>query len=198
MSVTAKKKTRAVDLKAIPLPEKPGLSEEHLAHLRTSGISDETIQLANLYTERLGTRIAGLLHWTRWQTSLGTAIVFPFFIQGRPDPVMYRVRPDQPRSRVKRGKKKLVKYEQPKDVAVLPYFPPRARTHGWYQDAARPLYWVEGEKKGLVLDQLGYAAIAGTGVDGFHDVEHRDEHDAWRLHEAIRDGVTIAGRDHYI
>lgn len=188
----------SAELKVIPLPDKRELSEEHLEHLRTSGLTSETLELASVYTERAGAKIAGLLHWNRWQSSLGTAIIFPFFVPSKSDPVMYRARPDRPRSKVTKGKRKPVKYEQPKDVAVLPYFPPRTRRDGLLKSADAPLLWVEGEKKGLLLDQLGYAAIAGTGVWAFHDVEHRDAEGTWQLHPVIREHTTIAGREHRI
>jgi hypothetical protein len=177
----------------VPIPEARELSDAHREHLRGSGLSDETLDLAKLYTERTSTRVAELLSWTRWPH--GTALVFPFFVPGKLDPVMYRVRPSAPRIN-KAGKS--IKYEQPKGIQVAPYFPPRARTSGAYADAARPVLWTEGEKKSLLLDQLGYAAVGGTGVSCFHDAEHRYDTGAWRLHALLREHVTLAGREHRI
>lgn len=175
------------------LPDVRSLTDAHREHLRGSGLSDETLEFAKLYTERTPSRVADMLGWKAWRN--GEALVFPFFLPGGTDPVMCRVRPSRPRET---SGGKLVKYEQPKGVQVVPFFPPRARIGGWLSDATRPLLWVEGEKKALLLDQLGFAAVGGTGVSCFHDAKHRQDLGAWRLSDPIREHVTSAGRAHLI
>lgn len=177
----------------VAMPENRSLTEAHREHLHASGLSDETLKLAELYSERIGSRIADMLSWKSWKN--GEALVFPFFLPGSSGPVMYRVRPSRPRET---SGGKLVKYEQPKGVQVAPYLPPRARIGGWLSDASRPLLWVEGEKKALLLDQLGYATVGGTGVSCFHDATHRRDSGAWRLSEPLREHITSAGRAHLI
>lgn len=185
--------------KVISLPSKLELSPEHLEHLRTSGLSDETLRLAQVHSEADPKRIAEHLGWKRWPKARGAGIVFPFFRPGTAEPYACRVRPDRPR-RNQEGKP--VKYEQPKrdhlGYGVIPYFPPRSVSRGSLDVAGVPLYWTEGEKKALLLDQLGYATIGGCGVSCFHDVEHRDAEGEYRLHEWIREHVALGGREHRI
>jgi hypothetical protein len=182
------------------LPVERKLSDAHREHLRTSGLTDETLDLAQLYSERRPAALAELLCWKAWPTSRGDGLVFPFLLPGSDAPVMYRVRPTRPRTYTSEtsGKTKTIKYEQPKDVHVEPYLTPRARAGGWYADVEKPLVWLEGEKKALLVDQLGYAAIGGTGVFCFHDAKHKDEQGVWRVHGTIRDHVALAGRTHLI
>lgn len=174
----------------VALPERRELSAAHREHLHGSGLSDETIELARLYTEKRPAVIASMLGWKAWRN--GEGLIFPFFLPGRDEPVMARVRPTKPRTTGPKGK--LVKYEQPKDVNVAPYFPPRARKGGWLRDVARPLLVVEGEKKALLLDQLGFATVGGTGVSAFHDADLRHETGSWRLAPLLLQHATVAGR----
>lgn len=181
---------------APPLPNDSALSAEHREHLRKSGLTDVTIAAARVYSEADGKRVAELINWKAWRH--GPVLVLPFFEPGKADPVMYRVRPDKPRSRMDKGKAKLVKYEQPSDVRVQPYFPPNTRRGGWLQDATRPLLWTEGEKKALLLDQLGYATIGGTGITCFHQHREDKENDPYVIHAKTREHVALAGRVHVI
>lgn len=184
-----------------PLPHVRELSSSHREHLRTSGLSDQTLVLAGIYTERAPARMAELLGKSpALCRKLGTAIVFPFLAPGQEKPLLCRLRPDRPRQgpRSRSGKRKLVKYEQPAGTGTLPYFPPRSRTEGRYQDRSAAVLWTEGEKKTLLLDQLGYAVVGAVGVSCFHDASHRQEHDAYRLHALLREHVLLAGRDHRI
>ena len=179
-----------------PLPKGRDLSAEHREHLRGSGLSDVTIGAAQVYTETTASKVAEILRWSKWDR--GTALVFPFFMPGRAEPVMYRVRPERPLSARREGKTVVRKYEQPKGVPVLPFYPPNTRRGGWLADTSRPMLWVEGEKKALALDQLGHATIGGTGVWAFHDVARRDAEDLWAIHPAILEHANLAGREHRI
>jgi hypothetical protein len=150
-----------------------------------------------VYTEIEPRSVQKLLNWDNPPPrSRGYALVFPFYVPGSHEPVGYRVRPTNPRVNGKRrnGSPKLVKYETAKGGGVLVYFTPRARSCRWYGDADRVCYWTEGEKKGLIFDQLGLCCVALTGVDGSHDTSAKDE----QLHPLIREHVTVTGRAHVI
>ena len=175
------------------------LSDAHRAHLRASGLTDESIDAGGFYTERTGSELAHILGWRGWPKSRGDGLVIPYLLpDAGPDaePFFARVRPDQPR--VDEKTKKVTKYEQPKDVGVAPYFPARTRTKRLLAEASTPLVFTEGEKKGALLDQLGFAVIAAPGVMCFHDVAHRKDTDEYRLHELIRKHAVIAGRECFI
>lgn len=183
-------------LRLIPLPKVRKLHESHREQLRASGLSDETIALAGIYTEHRAKVIAELLGRKSFAQHHGSVIVFPCYLPGADGPHAYRVRPNSPRVN-KRGK--AIRYEQPDErtAGVLVYFPPRARRDGWYRNAG-VLHWTEGEKKSLALDQLELTTIGLTGVWNWLDVKHRAETGAWILHPHIREHVTIAGRQHVI
>lgn len=183
---------------APPLPAKREVSERHLANLTTSALSPETIELAQLYSEWDHKLLALLVQRRVWPRMCGAALVFPFFVPGAAEPMGYRLRPSHPRLEKRGNKTRLVKYESPTGAEPYVYFTPRARAAAMYGDAGRRLYWCEGEKKALVLDQLGLACVGLTGVWLWHDVKHKDETGEWRLHPVIREHVTIAGREHVI
>lgn len=170
------------------------LTDAHRKHLRESCLTDETIRLARLYSETEPAKIAALLHYDRWNKARGGAIVFPVFLPDSPTPRLHRLRPDKGAT-TKSGK--IRKYEQPKaeatGVGAVIYYPPRTLRSRLQSDC--PIVFTEGEKKGLFLDQASdYAAVAGAGVDCFHDAEHARETGEWRLHPWLRDHLRIDGR----
>lgn len=178
--------------RVVELPTARSLSTEHRAHLRSSGLTDETIDANGFYSESVPARIAAILDWRKWTN--GPAIVLPFFEPGASEPTLCRVRPDKPRSKESKGRTRSVKYEQPKGVPLVPYFPVGSRTDGRLRDVGAPLLFTEGEKKAALLDQLGFAVVGGGGVSNFHDKAHRDENDEWRLHPWITQHCVIPGR----
>lgn len=165
---------------------RPRLSDEHLAHLRTSGLTDETLELAGLYTEHAAHRLAKLLKRRSYSPDCGSAIVFPFLAPGASVPHAFRIKPERPREGGG-------KYDQEYGIQLV-YFPPRARLGDWYRDAQRTLYIGEGEKKGLALDQLGYACVALTGCFNFLDPK-RDKNGADRFDPQITEHVVLADRE---
>ena len=184
----------------VPLPTKRELSEKHRDELLACGLNEETIALAFLYTETHGARLGALVarKWGNW----GTAIVFMFFEPGATEPYGCRVKADRPRRKgtKKNGKPNIVKYDQADDTGVYVYFPPRARLRNAFMPAeGEPLdlvVWVEGEKKSLALDQLGFVCVGLTGVWmwGAGDTENEGD----RLNDLILKHVKIAGRAHVI
>jgi hypothetical protein len=175
--------------------QKRVLSLEHSAELEASGLNAESISSGGWYTERSARDLAALLNWRGWPKARGDGLVIPYFLPDASidaEPFFARVKPTNPRTDEKT--KKPHRYEQPKDVGVAPYFPVRTRVHRRLQDVAIPLVFTEGEKKGALLDQLGFAAIAAPGVRCFHDVAHRKDTDEYRLHELIRKHATITAR----
>lgn len=180
----------------VALPERRTLVDPHRAELRASGLTDETIELAEVYTEVKSKAIAELLRRRSFPRHQGSALVFPLFTPGASEPYGYRCKPASPR---KNRQGKVIKYEQPEgEGLVLVYFPPRARCSDKYRDVSAPLVWTEGEKKSLALDQLGFTSIGLTGVYNWLDSQHRKDSGEWRLSPLIRDHVTIAGRHHVI
>jgi putative DNA primase/helicase len=186
-------------LRLVRLPEARTLLPDHLEQLHASGLTDETIALANVYTEWRSKVIAELLNRRTFPRHHGAGLVFPLYLPGATDPYAYRVKPNTPRVN-RHGKP--VRYEQADErtAGVLVYFPPRARAGdgAWYRDVTRPLFWTEGEKKSLALDQLELACVGLTGVWNWLDSKHRQETGEWRLHPHIREHVTVAGRRHVI
>lgn len=187
----------------VALPSKREVAAIDLANLAASGLTDETIKLAKLYTEHHHQRIAELMQRRGWSRSQFSALVIPFFLPEQPDdaqPFAYRVRPAVPRveRRGGNGKERVVKYDQASSAGLLVYFPPRSRTRGAYRDAAEPLLWTEGEKKALLLDQLGFATVGLTGVWNWIDSAHSDTTREHRLHPHIMQHVVAAGREHVI
>jgi len=184
----------------VPLPTKRELSEKHRDELLACGLNDETIALACLYTETHGARLGALVarKWGNW----GTAIVFMFFEPGATEPYGCRVKADRARRKgtKKNGKPNIVKYDQADDTGVYVYFPPRARLRNAFNPAeGEPLelvVWVEGEKKSLALDQLGFVCVglAGVWMWGTGDTAN----DGDRPNDLILKHVKLAGRAHVI
>ena len=180
--------------KVVPIRRAGELSDDHRKHLRdTSGLSDDTINLAKVYTEPTNDEIRKLLGRDSWKR--GGGLVFPYPNE-RGELVFCRVRPDTPRTRKKSdGSREPIKYEQPVGTGLYPYLTPRTLASGTLADSKEALLlFTEGEKKALLLDQLGYPTIGGPGVWGFHDVAHRHAEDRFRFHALLREHVRIQAR----
>jgi hypothetical protein len=172
----------------------PRLTAEHRKHLATSVLTDDTLARAGVYSEADRARAAKLVGRGPGK-SPGPCIVFPVFRPGKTEPESHRVKPDNPRIG-KNGKP--VKYDQPGGGSLV-YYPPRTRENGLRSTA--PLYWCEGEKKGLLLDQTGVAVVTLTGVDNWsvkRTPEEKARGEARKLHPWIVEDVAIEDRDHVI
>ena len=178
-----------------PMPASRAITEAHTRHLHTSGLTDDTIRAANLYSIESRDETIALLGRT-YALHAGPAFVIPFYEPGAAEPYAYRVRPDHPRYDAKR--KRSVKYDQPTGAGIMVYYPPRTRASGELRGSTR-LVWTEGEKKALALDQLGYTAVGLTGVDGWSAprgaTNPSGEKPPRELHPRILDHVNVAGRD---
>lgn len=175
----------------------PTLTPEHVAHLRTSGLTDETLALAGLYSLTKPTDVARALGYEKWRGG-GGAIVFPVRLPGRTEVAALRLRPDCPRKRKRDDAP--IKYDQrPTDKGgpgIVIYFPPRTLTERL--NVGEPVVWTEGEKKALLLDQLGFATVGLAGVDCFHDKPAKDRGDGLKLHPWVLEHLSIEGRIHFI
>ena len=148
---------------------KKKLSKEHLAELKASGLTNETIELANIYTETSSTNICKLLNCDNPGAINGAskALVFPFGYDG-----FSRLKLDHPRAR-KSNKTKQIKYEAPWGSTQHPYFPPGTFDEIVRHDDEREIFFVEGEKKALKLWQefkcheVEAWVIGLTGVFGY-------------------------------
>ena len=134
----------------------------HLADLQRSGLNDDTIKAAGIYSETDHLKLAGILNRKKWDRKQGAALVFPFFDEAGAI-VLQRVKPDNPPTR---DGKVAGKYLSPTDTPIRVYVP---RTlNGDLQDTGKSLLVTEGEKKTLAGVQAGLATIGLTGVDCWH------------------------------
>ena len=139
------------------------LSDKHRAELRASGISDDIISRAGLYTES-GEAVAKLIGSRDLAGgSWADVLVFPFRFPTQNGNAAYaRIKPDFPR--IDR-KGKTVKYESPSGQTNRAYFPPG------FQDliaTRNEVIITEGEKKALSAATAGFPCVGLVGVRGWH------------------------------
>lgn len=139
----------------------PGLLPHHLAHLRTSGLADNTITAAGIYSETDPKKVAALLGRAKSFSTFAPAIVFPYKTATGANGY-YRVRPDTGR---RDRNDKAVKYESPVELPNQIYLPPGVADY--LQNASQELLITEGEKKSLAATQEGFPCIGLVGVYGF-------------------------------
>ncbi|MFN9813957.1 MAG: VapE domain-containing protein [Deltaproteobacteria bacterium] len=173
-------------------PPPPFLAEEHRAHLRTSGLSDETIAACRFETAigdaESELRVAKLLGWKRKppeKVPLGRGILIPYSSPDSP-PTCWAFRPDTPRpmknKQTGKEREKPAKYLRTtfgKGEGSPPYLP--ANGHAALADPNALLVICEGEKKGAALAQLGYRVVAIAGVYNAHTKDGA----RWLLREDI-------------
>jgi hypothetical protein len=149
------------------------LLSQHLDDLRKSGLSDQTIEAAGLYSETDPDRVNELLgNYMSAKTarSLGPCLAFPFFApdgtplsflngDGKAHPFV-RLKPSKPRKGRDDGKP--IKYESPLKSGNHLYIPPGVGAA--LADPTKELLIVEGEKKALAAAQHGFPCVALTGV----------------------------------
>ncbi|HRW54690.1 MAG TPA: phage/plasmid primase, P4 family [Phycisphaerae bacterium] len=156
---------------------------DHMTHLRASGLTDETIALANIRSAENG-EIAKILKWRPSNYSFGSGIVFPYFKSNGTCNGYERVRLDFPRPN---QDGKTVKYESPRSSLNRPYFGPRFTAN---VKSDSPTIITEGEKKTLALDQIGYPTVGLPGVWGFAEPKPRtqagNKYGKLKLHADLR------------
>mgnify|MGYP000294616551 CR=1 FL=1 len=174
----------------------PVLIPKHLEDLEASGLNAETIAACGIYSETASAPVAACLGYA-WRG--GGGMIIPFRDYDSRAIIFRRVKPDKPRFRVRKGKKKPVKYEHPRAIATAPYFGPSTLNKQRLGSENR-IVWTEGEKKTLALDQMGFAAIGLTGVHNFNDAKKLKNGDGLAWHPALVKiaGRYIANKDHYI
>lgn len=138
------------------------INANHLAELRDSGLSDQTIRDAGIHSETDPARLAQLLGWRRYPRRLGSAIVFPFRdadgVNG-----YCQIKADSPRTINGR----VVKYESPRGQPPRVYFPPSVLPKLATPDPE--LLITEGIKKALAATQEGFPCIGLAGVSSFYE-----------------------------
>ena len=183
---------RVVEGDTVPIT----LAPKHLADLESSGLDAHTIASSGIYSESKSAPIADVLGWG-WHN--GGGMVLPFFDYDSRKVVLRRVKPDRPRHRVTRSKRKPVKYEQPPNTPAHPYFGPRTIREQRF-DGASVIVWGEGEKKTLLLDQLGHAAIGLTGCHNFNDPQKLKDGDGLTWSQALTKYAQrfVSGKRHVL
>jgi hypothetical protein len=146
------------------------LLRQHLEHLRKSGLTEETIRRAGIYSEARPEVIGRLLGWKKNTFLLGPSIVIPFFDAAGNPTGYHRLRPHFPRED---KEEKPIKYEAPKGQANRAYIPPGTRAA--LADTSKPLIITEGEKKALAADQAGHACVGISGVWSWQKKREKDE-----------------------
>lgn len=136
------------------------LDPHHLADLRKSGLSDETIIANQFRTERDLLKLAKDLNWKKYSPGMGTGLVIPFFASDGSLISFLRIKPTNPRK--PKGAKKPAKYESPVGHPNLPYFP--VGISEAISDPTKSLSFTEGEKKAAKATQEGFPTIGVTGV----------------------------------
>lgn len=162
---------KGIQMDTTIMPDEPSarLLDHHRDQLRRSGLTEDTVLAAGLYSVTTASDAKRLLNWTSGGGSPPLpALAFPY-----PGTDYVRLRPDSPRSGGG-------KYEAPVGSPTRMYIPPAAAER--VRETDRPLYLVEGEKKALAAAQAGLAVVGAPGVHSFHDVEARRERGRWVLH----------------
>ena len=180
-----------------PPLDKRTVSQHFVNDLRKSGLTDATIRAAGLYTEDRPLALSEIIG-RAYPKTCGPALVFPFHQPGKSHAYAFRVKPMHPRlgKPNRAGKRKDIKYDQSTEAGCLVYLPPWSRESGALQVTSDPVYFTEGEKKALCLDQLHYAVVGLTGVWNYKATgDDEPANDApERLHKTIREHVMVSGR----
>jgi hypothetical protein len=142
------------------------LAPEHLADLKKSTLTDETIR-AQFIRSVPPAIIGPLLGVDR--AEIRSAVLFPFRSPagGFMDHVRVKIFPP-----LTDAKGHSVKYLQPRGSAPRPYFVARCLRRVLESD--EPLWITEGEKKACCVAQLGFPVIGLTGVQGWRRKGHSD------------------------
>lgn len=142
----------------------PGLNSHHQRQLEASGISPEVAKARGYRS----IEAPEAFHYGFSKAQAKAGLLIPIYPPGEDKPVLYRLRPDKPRTR-KGGKP--IKYEQPEQTRLRIDVPPLLQDA--VKDPGRPLIITEGEKKGdslctaILREGKNLAVIDLPGVWGF-------------------------------
>jgi hypothetical protein len=177
----------------------PFLAEEHRAHLRTSGLSDETIAACRFETivgdavsETYLARILGWKSKPPKDAPLGRGILIPYLQPDGSPTTCFAFRPDRPRPMP--GKDKPAKYlrtSRGEGEGSPPYLP--ANGHALIASPLAPIVIVEGEKKAAAIAQVGIGTIGIGGVWNAHVKRECEAAGRYKLNEEI--GVHTRFKD---
>ncbi len=143
------------------------LLPHHRQQLLDSGLTDETIEGAGVYSVCNQDEMRRILQRKNVSTEQLPALAFPY--PSTSGEMSYtRVKPDKPRY----IEDKAVKYESPSGVSNEIYLPPGVSAV--LQDTSVALFITEGEKKSLAAKQRGFSCIGLVGVYGWK-VKDREE-----------------------
>jgi hypothetical protein len=148
--------------------KRPALLSQHVEDLRRSGLTDETIAAAGIYSTDDADEVRRILKWNRGGDAMLPAMVFPFRNVLGMESCYSRIKADKPR-KDKDGKP--IKYESPKGEPNRAFFPPDTRVGC----SGVPFIITEGEKKALAAEAAGIPTIGLTGVWGWCMKRPRDE-----------------------
>lgn len=158
------------------------LCARHLADLRNSGLTDETIASSGIYTEESLDVLKDKFGFKAYKKGMGSAMVIPFRTADGGDADFHRIKPTTPRKIGKSNKP--AKYESPPGRGNRIYFP--LGVSDTLRDSSRPLFIVEGEKKALATTQANRPALGLIGVFGWKNP------DAGKTDSLIQDLAAIA------
>jgi hypothetical protein len=136
------------------------LAPEHLANLRESGLSNETIARQRLCSVPPG-MIPPLLGFDIPAIRSAMVLPFPDTRGGWMDHVRLKMFPS-----LTDRNGRATKYLQPRGSGVRLFFPLATLHEALYNST--PLWLVEGEKKSLAVAQLGLPAVGFCGINGWH------------------------------
>jgi hypothetical protein len=160
--------------------DRSNLHPHHVADLRKSGLTDETVAIQKIRTVMPPAIFDDLLGF-RVPAAVTSIYVIPFFdpIGTLTEHIRVKVFPS---IKTENG---TIKYLQPKRSGVRIFFP--VATLPAVLDSGRPLYLVEGEKKALAVAQRGLPAVGFAGIEAWHAGGSREL-------LADFDAIPLAGR----
>jgi len=135
------------------------LAAEHLADLKASGLTQETIALHRIRSVP-PSMIARLLGFDVPTVQSAMLIPFPDPAGGFLDHIRMKVFPPL------KSRGQHVKYLQPRGSGPRLFFTLMKLAD--ITDSRSPLWIVEGEKKALAVAQLGFPAVGFCGIEGWH------------------------------
>jgi hypothetical protein len=142
------------------------LAQEHVADLRRSGLTKETIAVQKIRSVP-PSMIAQLLGFEIVAVRSAMLIPFPAPAGGFMDHVRMKVFPP-----ITTRSGNTIKYLQPRSSATRLFFPLAAIREA--VTSSSPLWLIEGEKKALAVAQLGLPAVGFCGIEGWHVAGARD------------------------